>query len=83
MIKEALALAVLLLVVPYIFDTACVSAQDPSGERDTFFLSKKKGLLGKLGKSISTDPFTAYSVFQQMSDGVNLKVWLKFVKVNK
>ncbi len=30
-----------------------VAAQDPRGQ-DTFFLAKKKGLLGRLGKSIST-----------------------------
>lgn len=39
-----------------IFDIATLYGQDPSGKRDTFFLSKKKGLLGKLGQSISTDP---------------------------
>jgi hypothetical protein len=29
-------------------------AQEPAGNQDTFFLAKKKGILGRLGKSIST-----------------------------
>ncbi|HMK05015.1 MAG TPA: hypothetical protein VK489_12515, partial [Ferruginibacter sp.] len=32
------------------------NAQKPKKETDTFFLAKKKGLLGRLGKSISTTP---------------------------
>ncbi len=39
----------LLIAVP-----CCVQGQVPVQENDTFFLSKKKGLLGQLGKSIST-----------------------------
>ena len=31
-------------------------AQKPGNDTDTFFLAKKKGLLGRLGKSISTTP---------------------------
>lgn len=31
-------------------------AQDEPAKKDTFFLAKKKGLLGRLGKSISTTP---------------------------
>jgi hypothetical protein len=31
-----------------------VAAQEPGSKQDTFFLAKKKGILGKLGKSIST-----------------------------
>jgi hypothetical protein len=30
-----------------------LTAQDKGAANDTFFLAKKKGLLGKLGKSIS------------------------------
>jgi len=37
------------------FCSVVLYAQDSSQVKDTFFLSKKKGLLGKLGKSISTD----------------------------
>ena len=37
------------------FCSVVLYAQDSSQVNDTFFLSKKKGLLGKLGKSISTD----------------------------
>jgi hypothetical protein len=33
-----------------------VHAQTPVAENDTFFLAKKKGLLGRLGRSISTTP---------------------------
>lgn len=33
-----------------------VLAQEPSNQADTFFLARKKGLLGRLGRSISTTP---------------------------
>ena len=35
---------------------APVAAQDKPGQTDTFFLAKKKGLLGRFGKSISHSP---------------------------
>lgn len=44
------------LLVNFFFTIPCrVMAQQPAKEQDTFFLVKKKGLLGQLGKSISTD----------------------------
>lgn len=58
MVKQALTIVFLTLVLFYV-DTSQIFAQDRSGERDTFFLNKKKGLLGKLGNSISRgDPST-------------------------
>lgn len=47
-------------VLPFFILLLCLHAipafsQQPPGDTDTFFLVKKKGLLGKLGKSISTD----------------------------
>ena len=36
-------------------DSKAVAQQNP-GKEDTFFLAKQKGLLGRLGKSISTTP---------------------------
>ncbi len=33
-----------------------IAAQHPRPQQDTFFLAKKKGILGRLGKSISTNP---------------------------
>lgn len=36
--------------------TIAVTAQQGDSNTDTFFLAKKKGLLGRLGKSISTNP---------------------------
>lgn len=38
------------------FFTYRLFAQDIKEEKDTFFLAKKGGLLGKLAKSVSTDP---------------------------
>lgn len=40
-----------LLLLPYSAVT-----QQPAGKEDTFFLARKKGLLGMLGKSITTGP---------------------------
>ncbi|MEO6233082.1 MAG: hypothetical protein ABJB11_05695 [Ferruginibacter sp.] len=58
MLKQAITVVLLTLVLFY-FDTSQIFAQDRSGERDTFFLNKKRGLLGKLGNSISRgDPST-------------------------
>ncbi len=51
---QALTVVVISLVFSF-FNVSRVVAQDRSGEKDTFFLVKKKGLLGKLGRSISTD----------------------------
>lgn len=56
MLRKAVSIAILFLAVSFSFDTADLYGQDPSGIKDTFFLSKKKGWLGKLGQSISTDP---------------------------
>jgi len=33
-----------------------VAAQDDPSKNDTFFLAKKKGLMGRFGKSISRTP---------------------------
>jgi hypothetical protein len=54
MIKPV-SLVVLSILVLLLLTTIDVLAQDLPGQRDTFFLSKRKGLLGKLGKSISVD----------------------------
>lgn len=42
--------------VAFIFLQKPVSAQDNPAKDDTFFLAKKKGLLGRFGKSISRTP---------------------------
>ena len=55
MLRQAFAVAFISLAASFIFNISCVSAQDPSGKKDTFFLSKRKGLLGRLGRSMSTD----------------------------
>ncbi len=39
-----------------LFASPQIVAQQPVEKNDTFFLAKKKGLLGRLGRSISTDP---------------------------
>ena len=52
MLKRGLAIAILLVLVLTFFGANEGYAQDPSGVTDTFFLSKRKGLLGKLGKSM-------------------------------
>lgn len=46
---------VILFVLVSLFNTNLLIAQKTPELKDTFFLSKKKGLLGKLGKSISTE----------------------------
>lgn len=46
-------------VLPFLvfsFFLSSLFAQDIQEKKDTFFLAKKKGLLGKLGKSLATDP---------------------------
>lgn len=49
-------LFIFLMMLFFIAVKPChVQAQVPPSEPDTFFLLKKKGLLGQLGKSISTD----------------------------
>ncbi|MES2890406.1 MAG: hypothetical protein V4725_00290 [Bacteroidota bacterium] len=53
MLKRALTILVCSFFFSLFLPT--VRAQDRSGEKDTFFLVKKKGLLGRLGRSISTD----------------------------
>jgi hypothetical protein len=54
MLKQALPVVLLLLV--FSFFSSWLWAQDVKEKKDTFFLAKKGGLLGKLGKSLSTDP---------------------------
>jgi hypothetical protein len=46
----------LMLLLGGSFFTYRLFAQDIKEEKDTFFLAKKGGLLGKLAKSVSTDP---------------------------
>lgn len=43
-------------VFQLIFITSLLYAQEVKEVKDTFFLAKKKGLLGKLGKSLNTEP---------------------------
>ena len=54
MLKKTLP--ILLIVSFFSLVSLGVCAQEIEGKKDTFFLAKKAGLLGKLGKSISTDP---------------------------
>ncbi|HMJ46381.1 MAG TPA: hypothetical protein VK498_03585, partial [Ferruginibacter sp.] len=49
----------IIFLFPAIFFFIPVANAQVSG-KDTFFLSRKKGLLGKLGKSISTDGIPRY-----------------------
>ena len=53
MYKRALAVVACLFIISCFLPG--LHAQERSGEKDTFFLVKKKGLLGRLGRSISTD----------------------------
>jgi hypothetical protein len=46
----------LLVFSALVFFHQPLQAQDDPAKTDTFFLAKKKGLLGRLGKSISTTP---------------------------
>ncbi len=55
MLKQVPLVALSILVV-FLFNTLNAASQEVPELKDTFFLSKKKGLLGKLGKSISVDP---------------------------
>ncbi len=55
MLKQ-ISLVFLSILVVFFFNMVHLYAQDVPELKDTFFLSKKKGLLGKLGKSISVDP---------------------------
>jgi len=50
------ALPVFLVIFLFSFLSSTLLAQDNTEKRDTFFLAKKRGLLGKLGKSLATDP---------------------------
>lgn len=43
-----------LTVVIFLLTQLSATAQDPADKPDTFFLAKKKGLLGRFGRSIST-----------------------------
>ena len=54
MVKQVSLVALIILVV-FFFNPCWLVAQEIGQPNDTFFLSKKKGLLGKLGKSISRD----------------------------
>ena len=54
MLKQALPVVLLLLI--FSFFSPLLFAQEIKEKPDTFFLAKKTGLLGKLGKSLSTDP---------------------------
>jgi hypothetical protein len=54
MIKQGFYICIFLSA--FIFISKSVTAQDKPGQTDTFFLAKQRGLLGKLGKSISTTP---------------------------
>ncbi len=51
-----LAMPVILLLFVFSFVSSSLLAQETKEKKDTFFLAKKKGLLGKLGRSIATDP---------------------------
>ena len=53
MLKQASTVILLLLV--FSFFSQELLAQLVDEKKDTFFLAKKKGLLGKLGKSLNTD----------------------------
>lgn len=54
MLKQALPIVLLVLV--FSFFSSLLIAQEVKENQDTFFLAKKKGLLGQLGKSITKDP---------------------------
>ena len=54
MLKQVLPVVLLLLICSLF--SSCLWAQESSDNKDTFFLAKKKGILGKLGKSLNTDP---------------------------
>ena len=47
---------ILLLLLFLAVTNVKVFAQEPPAKQDTFFLAKKKGVLGRLGRSISTNP---------------------------
>ncbi|MBC7887629.1 MAG: hypothetical protein H7Z13_07050 [Ferruginibacter sp.] len=54
MLKQV-SLVVWLILVAFFFNTIYLFAQEVPLPKDTFFLSKKRGLLGRLGKSVSVD----------------------------
>lgn len=54
MLRQALPIVLLILV--FSFFSSLLIAQEVKENPDTFFLAKKKGLLGQLGKSIAKDP---------------------------
>ncbi len=49
-------LPIIILIFQLSFFSSGLCAQDIKEVKDTFFLAKKKGLLGKLGKSLNTEP---------------------------
>src|ERR1700730_12361771 len=54
MMKQGLTITLLMLLFSFVFQCT-KSQQPPDDKKDTFFLAKKNGLLGKLGKSISIE----------------------------
>lgn len=54
MSKQALKIVLLTLVLSVLETSLLFAQEDHSGEKDTFFLNRKSGLLGKLGKSITS-----------------------------
>ena len=68
MFKRVLPIVCLLITAA--FFSSLLFAQEIKDKQDTFFLAKKKGLLGKLGKSLNTEP--GY-------DGVPLKMINPFI----
>lgn len=50
-------LSCLLILVCIVLPLTSLAQQDASHDRDTFFLAKKKGLLGKLGRSITRNSY--------------------------
>ena len=52
---KKISLIILFISVTIFFKANRLLAQENNEKSDTFFLSKKRGLLGKLGKSISVD----------------------------
>ncbi len=55
MIKKRLY--IFIVIIAFLLVNTCIYAQQPSPDnQDTFFLAKKKGILGRFGKSISRTP---------------------------
>lgn len=51
-----ISLVAIMMLVSFYFDIVPSFSQEHEDKNDTFFLTRKRGLLGKLGKSISLDP---------------------------